>query len=171
MKDFLFKLGVFWQKLQAIFYRFFGQNYSCGCGHTAKWKTILTIDGVFGVFELHRKDPECCPQCFAGAVIKCVRCGKAILPDDPITLYASAHEDFEVPEHAVVYREKPELLLIGCLRRSCADLIDRYGFWVMPGKVQRAMSVTEMVEAGGDDEIVHINDVCDISEATLLPDE
>ncbi len=80
-------------------------------------------------------------------------------------------QHFEVPEHAVVYREKPELLLIGCLRRSCADLIDRYGFWVMPGKVQRAMSVTEMVEAGGDDEIVHINDVCDISEATLLPDE
>lgn len=30
------KLGRSWEMVQAIFYRYCGRNYKCGCGHTAK---------------------------------------------------------------------------------------------------------------------------------------
>jgi len=125
---FLRRLGHAWEKFQALYYRYLGRNYKCGCGHTAKWKTILTIHGHEGVFKAPSKTPAYCPQCWAQAAIKCAWCGGTIVPGDPITLYSPGN--------------------VGCLGWDCADTgADHAGFWVMPGKVQRVMSPLEMFVA------------------------
>lgn len=166
------RLGLAWDQLQAFYCRYLGRDYTCGCGHTAKRKTSLTIDGRSGVFTVPRQAPPYCPQCWAEAAIKCAWCGDIIVPGDPITLYSPGkpaglffstkepseaqqrrkQEDFVVPEYAVVYQREPRLVLVGCLGWDCADVItDRAGFWVMPGKVQRAISPEEMLMALGGD--------------------
>ncbi len=78
-----------------------------------------------------------CHKCLGKMVIKCAWCGGVIFIGDPITLYSPVKKDFEIPEHAVIYKEKP-LQLIGCLRWDCAETgADRMGFWLPPGKVER----------------------------------
>lgn len=186
------KIGRSLERVQALFYRYFGRNYQCGCGHTAKWKTVLTIHGLTGVFRAPSKPPDYCPECFAKAAIKCAWCGGTILPGDPITLYSPGpptelffstkepgvaqqqrkQEDFVVPEHAVVYQREPRLVLVGCLGWDCADTgADRAGFWVMPGKVKRVATVYEMLMATGGEGSIIIGDLSDSCQAIPIPEE
>lgn len=165
-----------WLLLQTVFYRYFGRNYRCGCGHAAKWKTAMVIHGQGGVYRLSDKKPKYCPACWAKAAIKCAWCGNAIMPGDAVTLYTpNPHKDFKVPDYAVMYKEKPHLQLVGCLRWDCAETgADRAGFWVMPGKVQRVASPIELVFANlenGGDGIVITGDLTDPSQAIPLLDE
>ncbi|MBI1833507.1 MAG: hypothetical protein HYR90_01650 [Candidatus Andersenbacteria bacterium] len=166
------RIGLALQRWQAIFYVYFGRRYICGCGHTAKWKTVLTIHGHSGVYAPQSKKPDWCPECWAKAAIKCAWCGNTILPGDAITLYIPTKEDFQIPEHAVVYKREPQVQLVGCLGWDCAmSGADRAGFWVMPGKVQRVMSPMEKLMANGGLEVVVENDLTDPAQAIPIPDE
>jgi len=121
-----------WQKITVFYYTNFGKTYLCKCGHRAKWKTRLSVNGHEGLYTL--TDKEYCPQCFAQSAIKCAWCGDTIFPGDPITLYTPP-KDFAIPAHAIIHKTDP-LELVGCLGWDCAQTgADRSGFWVMPGKV------------------------------------
>ncbi len=180
-----------WKKFQVAFYRRFGRDYLCECGHTTKWKAALTIDGHEGVFSALSKKPQWCPECYAKAAIKCAWCQGTILPGEPITLYSSlppndffvssggigkAREqrekgNFVIPDHAVVYRQEPYVQLVGCLRRGCCDTGgDRAGFWVMPGKVKRVMTAIEQMIAQGGEEAIIINDFGSLDQAIPVVD-
>ena len=143
----------------------------CECGHMCRWKTRLVIDGEPGLFT--RKDCNYCAQCFAKAAIKCAWCGKSIVPGSPITLYLPK-EGASVPGHAVPYKEMSTKdgrhAYVGCLRWECADTgADRAGFWVMPGKVRRVLSVFEQVMLTND--VIIVGDVSDPAEAVPFPDK
>jgi len=167
MKDWLRRL---WMNLQHIFYFIFGRNHKCQCGHKAKWKTKLTVNGECGVYTL-KKSKENCPTCWANAAIKCAWCGGNICCGEPITLY-TPKENSEIPSHAVVYKQTPHIQLVGCLRWDCAEGgIDRTGFWVMPGKVKRVASPMEILLGGEHDNILIVNDLHDQNEAIPIPDE
>jgi hypothetical protein len=166
---FLGKQLCFWQKITFFYCANFGRTYLCKCGHRAKWKTRLVVNGREGLYTLANK--EYCPQCFAGAAIKCAWCGDTIFPGDPITLY-TPKKDFAIPEHAVVHKTDP-LELVGCFDWNCAESgADRRGFWVMPGKVQRVLSPLEMIFANGPlGKPVIVNDLSDPREAIPIPDK
>lgn len=120
---------------------------------------IIVVFSVFSFFYFHFKIRRV-------ASIKCAWCGKIILCGDPITLYTPCQKDFKIPKHAVVYKKSP-LQLVGCLRWNCAESgVDRAGFWLFPGKVQRALSPIEECFASG--KVVAVNNVSDIEEAKLL---
>lgn len=163
------KIQYFLELAQVYFYRYLGWNLLCKCGHKAKRKTKLTFNGHSGIFTLPQKR-EYCPLCFTNAVISCAWCGKYIHPGDPITLNTPQNPDFTTPDHAVVHQREPRLRLVGCLRRGCsAQGMDRAGFWVMPGKVQRVQSIMEMALHSPQGAIL-INDLSDISEAIPIKD-
>ncbi|MEX0672734.1 MAG: hypothetical protein WDZ82_01285 [Candidatus Paceibacterota bacterium] len=112
-----------------------------------------------------------CAKCLAAACIKCAWCGKSIFPAEPITLYTPT-KSFEIPEYAVVYNQDP-VQLVGCLRWDCGDSgIDRAGFWIPPGVVDRVLSPTEellhRMQSGESDPIVIANDLSDPNEAKRL---
>lgn len=163
------KIGYWTDRVKAFSYRCFGRNHLCDCGHRSKWKTVLEIDGIKGVFKLP-KNKEYCGKCFAEAAIKCAWCGGTILPGDPITLY-TPKKDFEIPNHAVIYKRVP-LQLVGCLGWDCCQTGgDRAGFWVMPGKVYRVMSPIGMLLAHGNEGAVIIGDLGDISKAIPIKED
>ena len=169
-------MSIYWQQFQSMFYRLFGKSYTCGCGHIAKKKTKLTVDGVSGVFVLS-PNHEYCSKCWLKASIKCAWCKRTIKPGDAITLYHPAKPGFVIPKHAVQYGPPREGYshgaLVGCLGWECADSgADRAGFWVMPGKVQRALSPIEMLMCGDPQvEVVACNDLSDPSKAVLIEEK
>jgi predicted RNA-binding Zn-ribbon protein involved in translation (DUF1610 family) len=161
----------FIERIRAKYCARFGRTYNCQCGHTAKWKTILTIDGNSGIFTLAGTPPEYCPQCFKKAIIKCAWCGNSITPGSPVTLHIPM-SDFKIPEYAVRYPEGEHIKLVGCMRTTCSDFgMDREGFWIMPGKVQRVLSPLEMLMADDFTESVIVSDPGDMSKAILVPDK
>ncbi len=161
------KLRRTWQFLRACYYEQFGYDYVCGCGHPAKHETIIEVEGRRGVYTASDNTPYC-PACWMKAMIQCAWCGKSILPGDAITLY-TPKEEFKIPDYAVVYRREPHLQLVGCLRMDCTDGgMDRAGFWVMPGKVQRALSPLEQLLIRGGDEPLIVSDLSDPGEAILI---
>ncbi len=181
-----------WQRLKFAWRRRFGpDSYLCGCGHTATYKTVLSIHGREGEYVLPSANPLWCPQCFAKAAIKCAWCGYPIVPGDPVTLYTPGprsdifistkepseaqirrqQKEFVLPDGAVVYSQNP-LRVVGCLRWECADTGgDRAGFWVMPGKVRRVMTIEEMLLATGNEEMLWIGDLSDPTQAIPIPEE
>ena len=170
---FITALSRLWGKTQCAFYAVFGRNIMCSCGHKAKRRTVLTINGNSGVFVIGKKR-EYCPQCFAKASIRCAWCGDTIIPGDAITLYTPLDNDFKIPSHAIVYKNTPALQLVGCMGWECAHSgADFAGFWVMPGKVQLAMSPIGMLMANlskGDSGPIIVNDVSNPNEAVLVPE-
>ena len=81
--------------------------------------------------------------------------------------YAPGEKDFQIPEYAVVYSRKP-LQLVGCLGWDCAESgVDRAGFWVTPGRVERVMSPLEMIFSTG--KMVISEDIGDINKAVKMP--
>ncbi len=155
---------------QELFYRLFGKSHVCGCGHKTKKKALLTIHGKKGVY--HVTDLDYCPQCWANAAIKCAWCADTIVPGEAITLKTPA-KDFQVPNHAQIYKKEPRLQLVGCMHCDPDAIMDRAGFWVMPGKVLRAASPTEIIANGmlGEDEVYTCNNIMDPTQAILIPDE
>lgn len=152
---------------------FFRKKVKCNCGHTSpRRKIIFILSEEYSLSFKGKGNPELCPDCWARMAIKCAWCGKPIMPFDPITLYSPKNpDDFEIPKHAVVYSENP-LRLVGCLRWEGCCLfshLNRAGFWVPPGKVERALSPIEecLLKCRG---IVIIEDVSDMSEATMIQD-
>lgn len=142
-----------------------------GCGHLTYLSDEITVINPSGEEEkimitISTMEPSYCHKCFEKMVIRCAWCGGYILPFDPITLY-SLKKGFKAPEYAVVYKENPRQL-VGCLRWDCADTggVDRAGFWVFPGKVQRAISPIE--EAFMTDKVVIVSDIGDIQQAKLI---
>ena len=166
----LYEIGYWLDRIEATFCRYLGRNYLCGCGHRTKRKTIMKIDGKEGVFKMP-KNREFCHKCFAESAIKCAWCGETILPGEPITLYSPAKKDFEIPDHAVIYKRVP-LQLVGCLKWKCCETgADRMGFWVMPGRVYRVMSPIEMLIAHGNEGAVIIGDLGDVSKAIPIKED
>lgn len=142
-------IGAFWTKLQLVYYRKLGRSRLCRCGHKAKKRTFLRGPGYEGVYILHGNPPDYCPECFVGAAIRCAQCGEPIMPSDSITLYF--YGDDELPDYAVMYSEKPHRRAVGCRRRGCLDLPhDKHGVWIMPGKVERVLSVEEQLTGAYD---------------------
>lgn len=141
------------------------------CGH----KTRLA--GKVKAFEqeIHIKMPknkegavDWCLDCVGNMTIQCAWCENPIFIGEPVTLYSPCDE-FEVPEHAVVYNEDP-LQLVGCLGWDCASTGgDRAGFWV-PGKdgkgrVYRVLTPFEATIASGGLSAVIVSDTHDMEEA------
>lgn len=137
------------------------------CGHKTKLIRKIEVFGEQCVWEQSRKKLEYCCECFAGMTIRCAWCGKPILIGDSVTLYFPKPE-FVIPEYAVRYKEKQ---VVGCLRWDCGDSgIDRAGFWVLPGKVERVFSPTEEVMLGVSNRRV-FNDISDFSQAIKVPEK
>lgn len=159
----------YWRRFLRFLYAWCGKDYDCKCGHKAKKRTFIKFeDGVEGLFILNGL--EYCPQCFKAAAIKCAWCGKIIVPGDPVTLYTPTGQDWKLPKGARIYKEKPRLQVVGCLRWDCADTgADRSGFWVMPGRVERVASPMEMAMASND--VVIVSDLSDMNKAIPIHDE
>jgi hypothetical protein len=133
------------------FWSFFKRTHTAECGHKTKLEGNLTAFGEESWLGMKipkgKKHPEYCLGCLEKMTIRCAWCGKAIFIADPITLYTPRDPEFVVPDHAVVYNEKP-LQLVGCLRMDCADSgISRAGFWYPPGEVHRVPSPLELMLA------------------------
>ena len=120
----------------------FRKNYSANCGHKTKLHDKVFAFGESTSTQLPIKDGEIdyCHRCIEKMAIRCAWCGHTIFIGDPVTLYSPRDENFDVPEHAMVYCKDP-LQLVGCLRWNCADSsADRMGFWLPPGVVHRVQS-------------------------------
>lgn len=154
--------------------RLFGTTYIAKeCGHGTKRAIEVSAFGYTrkGIFK--KDDLQYCSDCLVNMTIKCAWCGKPIFVGDPVTLYTPMKEDFIVPKHAVIYKKDP-LQLVGCLRWDCADTgVDRSGFWVPPGKVQRVLSPIEILMgrvAEGDCSAMICDDLLDPSKAIPIKD-
>jgi hypothetical protein len=161
-----------WNRLAAVWYFYCGRDYECLCGHVAKRKTKISIGHEWGVYVLDQKR-EHCPNCFMNAMAYCAWCSRYILPGSPITLY-TPRDPNKLPPHARVYKRTPKLMVVGCLRMDCAQGgMDRMGFWVMPGKVKRVASPTEVLLAQmekGDFRPLIVHDLADEAEAVAIDD-
>ena len=121
------------------------------CGHRTKRCGAVSAFGRSIIVKMPVREDgsvDYCLDCIGKMAIRCAWCGNPIFIDDSVTLY-TPRGDFQVPDHATVYREKP-LQLVGCLGWNCADSgADRAGFW-MPGEngkgcVQRMETPHEMI--------------------------
>ncbi len=161
------------ERVECLFYQYFGRSYECGCGHVAKRKTLVVHEGESNVFVLPQSH-EFCPDCWPKQAIKCAWCGEPIYLGDPVTLYSPNNSNFVVPAHAMVYQQKP-LQLVGCMGWDCAlSGMDRAGFYVAPGKIQRVQTGMEQMLlriAGGNNEPLVISDISDPRQAVSIDEE
>ncbi len=155
------------------------KKYLFGCGHYSQLKKKMEVFGEPITYEGSKDHLETCPECLLAMATRCAWCGRPIFIDDPITLYVPTKPGFQIPEYAVRYGEPPEghshPALVGCLGWNCAETgMDRAGFWVRPGKVQRVASPMEVLVArmkNGDDTPFIVNNLRDQSQAIPIPDE
>lgn len=139
------------------------------CGHEIKMSGTVIVFGKETSFVLNNPNSTYCMECYAKMAIRCAWCGGTIMVGDPITLYTPIKQDFQIPDYAIVY-EKDPLQLVGCLGWECADSgMDRSGFWIEPGEVQRVASPMEMLLAT--DDVIICSDLSDISKAVRMPPE
>lgn len=142
------------------------------CGHMTRLAGEVEAFGEKYHFRFNGKAdeaPQYCLDCLGKTAIRCAWCGEPIFIGDAVTLYG-AKKGFEVPDGAVVYQEKPRIV-VGCLRWDCADTgADRAGFWVYPGEVKRVASPLELcLSTGG---VVMASDVSDpAGSVTIFPDD
>ncbi|MDO8183536.1 MAG: hypothetical protein Q7T49_00940 [bacterium] len=129
------KLIEWWHSFQYWFYAHFGRDYKCGCGHVAKWKTIICPAEDYSGLYCLGKEKENCPNCYLSKVIQCALCKKPIVPGSYVTLLFRNPDQYP---HATVYKEQENSipLVIGCVRFSCSEFgrADAAGIWEMPGK-------------------------------------
>jgi hypothetical protein len=133
----------------------FRKSYKANiCGHQTKKKGRITSFGESYIMEMPLQEngnPDYCLECIAKMAIKCAWCGQPIHIGSPVTLYAPREKDHKMPECAVRYKEG-EPYFVGCLRWDCADSgMDRQGFWVPPGEVERVPSPLEIMLAPGNE--------------------
>ena len=113
------------------------------CGHTgpAHFKIKICDDILeFSVSESAIKKSKTkelvegiCPECFAVKIsqstIRCCKCGKTILVDDPVSLYPkdSDSDNDDIAEYTEGYA-------IGCLRAECCPSGALFaGYWTTTG--------------------------------------
>jgi hypothetical protein len=132
------------------------------CGHTTKRSGMMDVFGHTIIMTMPKNKDfsvDYCISCVSKMSIRCAWCGKPIVIGDPVTLYSPAKADYKVPEYAV-WHDKKEKQLVGCLRWECADTgMDRAGFWLPPGKVERVPTAVEMIFAAGGKKGLIINDL------------
>lgn len=121
------------------------------CGHRTKRTGTVSAFGRTITTKMPRNDDgsvDYCLDCIRKLAIQCARCDEPIFIGDPITL-STPCDEFQIPEHAVVYKRDP-LQLVGCLGWNCAETgADRAGFW-MPGEdgkgcVERMLTAYEAI--------------------------
>lgn len=144
------------------------------CGHKTRRRGNITAYGQScTVKKMPRNESgrfDFCLDCLAGMAIQCAWCGQAIFIGDPVTLYTPV-EEFEVPDHAVVYSKDP-LRLVGCLGWHCAITGgDRAGFLYPDietgeGYVHRVPSPLELMLSSG--KAIFIKDLSDPTEIPTL---
>lgn len=135
------------------------------CKHSTKLKgRILSKEADF-VMEMPLSvdgNPDYCLECIGKMSIQCAWCGNPIHIGNSVTLHLPRDgETYEAPLHAVQYPTDGKYF-VGCLRWDCSDGggIDRAGFWMPPGQVNRVPSPIEMLlVCGADDEILIIEDL------------
>lgn len=135
------------------------------CAFGGKTMTIMPLD-TKGLVDW-------CLDCLGKMAIQCAWCSNTIFIGDPITLYVPRDGDkFEIPKHAIVYNDNPNLprRFVGCL--NCSDIggaTDRAGFWLPgdngEGYVKRVATPYELIVASGNKSAVFIQDCSDIAEA------
>lgn len=150
------------------------------CGHRTKRVGRATVFDDRPIFSMPLNDlgsVDYCLDCIGDMSIRCAWCEKIITVGSPVTLYSPKDKDFKIPDHAVVYKKKDPLQLVGCLGWNCAHTGgDRAGFW-MPGNdgkgvVERVPTAWEAVMASGGNSVMIISDLNDRQEAmdpTMIP--
>lgn len=163
LKSYLKKIGLF-------------KEIVAKCGHETEIKGGVSAFGESGTFTIPKNDDgtfDYCLDCIRKMTIRCAWCGKPIFIGQPVTLYTPADENFQIPEHAVIYKENP-LRLVGCLRWNCAQTgADRAGFWIPPGKVYRTLSPIEQCLVSAEEEkqeVIIVGDLHDLKEAMPIED-
>lgn len=152
-----------------IFKKIFGpKKIIAQCGHQTKLEDKVSAFGETTITIIKPDEDgkvEYCHRCLEKMAIQCAWCGKAIFIGDPVTLYTPVNKDFAISPHAVIFSKDP-LQLVGCLRWDCAESgVDRAGFWLPPGQVYRVPTPLEMVMSGKKEMLI-VNDLFDIKEAT-----
>lgn len=148
------------------------------CGHRTKRGGSVSAFGHTITTQMPKNEGssvDYCLDCIGKMAIQCAWCGDPIFIGNPITLY-TPRDDFQVPEHAVVYNKEP-LQLVGCLGWNCAETgADRAGFWLPgedgKGRVQRVPTAYEAILGAKEPHMMIIGDLSDMKEAvnpTLIP--
>lgn len=135
-----------WYGLKITSYKLFGKTYKSKiCGHLTKLVTEVQVFGEYFLVSCQQDDLDYCPTCVAKMSILCAYCKSPIFIGDPIMLCIPKYKYFEVPAHAVVCQKNP-LQVVRCLKPQCVGiLVDRMGFWVIPGKIQRVLHIPEII--------------------------
>ncbi len=144
------------------------------CGHRTKLAGQVSAFGqtITTKMSMNKSGSvDYCLDCIAKMAIQCAFCGDPIFIGDPITLY-TPRDGFQIPDHAVVYREEP-LQLVGCLGSNCADTgADRAGFWLPgengKGRVQRVKAAYEGI-LGAKVPVGDTHDIFEAMDPTLVP--
>lgn len=141
-------VGLLWYAMNA--WRNDFKYYTASkCGHRTKRTGPVSAYEHIITMRMPRNDGgtmDYCLDCIGKMTIRCAWCDTPIFISSPVTLY-TPRDDFQVPEYAVVYGEKP-LQLVGCLGWNCAESgADHAGFW-LPGEdgtgcVQRVPTLWE----------------------------
>lgn len=156
----LFSLRLHWLIISSFMRKTYKANV---CGHRTNRTGITTSFGetIITTMPLAKNGkPDYCLECIGKMAIKCAVCESPIHIGDPITLY-TLDGKYEIPKHAVRYDKDPQCF-IGCLHSGCSDSgINRQGFWVPPGKVERVPSPIDilMADKSGKDKMLIIEDL------------
>lgn len=143
----------------------FRRTIKADCGHRTKIKDWVFAfnEGVITEIPVQNRKAPHCHKCLAQMAIRCAWCGKTIFIGDAVTLY-QPEESYQIPDYAVFYSQDPPRL-VGCLRWECADSgVDRAGFWMPPGEVERVPSPLEMALVTTEP-VVIVNDLTNYKEA------
>ena len=123
----------FYLRAKLFLINHFGRDYQFGCGHTTKLVGKLKAFGEENIYDLGEKR-DYCHQCLARMYIQCFLCKKTIMVGDGVTLIIPKEDDFQIPDHAVVYDRNP-LQLVACFRHS-DSFMDLAGIWMPSGKIK-----------------------------------
>lgn len=164
-------------------YSWFSRRVKADCGHEARSRGMIIAYGQKKTFHLlwHVKSVKFCLECEARMITRCAWCGRTIFLGSPITMYSPKDRNYQAPKGSRAYafdEEKQELIevdpltthknfsYVGCLGWNCADGMDRFGFWVEPGRPERFMSPLEAIIQTGQPVIV--GDLGNMAEAAKL---
>lgn len=148
----------FWDTVSQDFRKIYSANI---CKHHTQKKGRVQALGDRFTMNMPLSDngkPDYCLECISRMSIQCAWCSNSINIGDPVTLHLPRDgEVYEAPLYAVRYPTNGKHF-VGCLRWDCSDGggIDRVGFWMPPGQVNRVPSPIEMLLASGTDEGVLI---------------
>lgn len=162
--------GVVWKWFQIKNFSIFGGEIrAVRCGHKTRKKWEVYAFGQFKegltISPNENNEVDYCAHCLCDMIIRCANCGGIIIPGDPIVLYKATH-GFAPPEYAVSEGEGEDYRCVWCLRKGCAEKLDRNAFWVIPGKILHVHAPVEQIAVTGKFAMSDIN-VCDIDTIDL----